>query len=394
MRVDQGYKLRALILRGESGSIAVAFMKLKNGVRLFSGEFGEFLTRLFLYLRRHIVEIFFRFESGKDAVVGRLYRKRGKYARPFLHSMMMALLFFGFAFGPRIIRQSFAEEESAGVEYIASGDVLGVTSLNDTGLVTLESDKPRAQVEKYVVKDGDTLSSIAAKFDVTVDTVKWANPKIDWNKIKPGQEIEVPPVTGIVYKVRAGDTVHSIAKKYDTSAQAIVDFPFNTFSDDETFALVVGQTVIVPDGVMPSATTTSVPSNLANVLTPDAGSVSATGSFVWPAYGRITQRHSWYHPGIDIANNAGGAILAADSGRVITSGWVSSGYGYHVVIDHGNGYKTLYAHLSAISVVKGQSVSRGGVIGQMGSTGRSTGVHLHFEIIQGTGRVNALGFLQ
>lgn len=369
-------------------------MKLTlRGIGVFA-EFREFTRQLFLYLRRHFLEMFFRFESGKDAVVGRLYRKRGKYARPFLHSMMMALLFFGFAFGPRIIRQSFAEEESEGVEYIATGDVLGVSSLNDTGIVTLESDKPRAQIEKYVVKDGDTLSSIAAKFDVTVDTVKWANPKIDWNKIKPGQEIEIPPVTGVVYKVRAGDTVYSIAKKFSSSAQAIVDFPFNTFSEDETFALVVGQSVIVPDGVMPSATTSTVPSNLANVLTPDAGSVSATGSFVWPAYGRITQRFQWYHPGIDIANSSGGPILAADAGRVITAGWVSSGYGYHVVVDHGNGYKTLYAHLSTISVISGQSVARGGVIGQMGSTGRSTGTHLHFEIIQGGGRTNPIGFLQ
>lgn len=364
-----------------------AFSELKS-------EFRQYTEELWAYVRRHAIRVFFRFESGKDVVVGGLYRKRGKYVRPFLHSAMMAFLFFAVAFGPKFVAQAFPGKDGGVWSEGTGGAILGEasTSLYDTGLVTLESDKPRSDVVSYTVREGDTLTSIAEKFDVSADTVRWANPKVDWKRIKPGDVIEIPPVTGVVYKVRSGDTIYSIAEKFDASAQGVVDFPFNTFSDDETFALVVGQTLFVPDGVMPDAT--SAPSVFANVLTPDAGSVSATGSFVWPGYGRLTQSFRWYHPGVDIANKSGGAILAADAGRVVAAGWVSSGYGNHVVIDHGNGYQTLYAHMARVSVVVGQSVARGSVLGDMGSTGRSTGVHLHFEIIRGGVRVNPMEYLQ
>jgi murein DD-endopeptidase MepM/ murein hydrolase activator NlpD len=166
----------------------------------------------------------------------------------------------------------------------------------------------------------------------------------------------------------------------------------NTFSDDETFALVAGQTLIVPDGIMPDEAVTTP--RFANLLTPDAGSVSATGSFAWPAFGKISQPFRYYHKGTDIANSAGTPVLAADAGKVVVSGWTNVGYGNHIIIDHGNGYQTLYAHLSSISVVSGQRVNRGGTIGAIGSTGRSTGPHLHFEIRTGSGNVDPLGYLK
>lgn len=356
------------------------------------GDFSEYLRQLFFYIRKFIYKWFFRFESGKGVVVGGLYKKRGKYARPFLHSAMMAFLFFGVAFGPKVVAEAFPGKEE-GV-WDEAGVVLGETaiSLNDTGLVTLESDKPRAQVLEYSVKDGDTLSTVAERFDISSETLKWANPKVNWKRIKPGDVINVPPVTGVVYKVKTGDTIYSISKKYSASAQAVVDYPFNSFANDEEFTLVVGQVLIIPDGIVPSAV--SVSTRFAAVLTPDAGSVSATGSFVWPAYGRLTQGYRWYHKGIDVANKSGGSVLGADAGRVITAGWTSSGYGYHVIVDHGNGYQTLYAHMSSVSVVVGQSVARGSVLGNMGNTGRSTGTHLHFEIIRGGVRVNPFDYLQ
>lgn len=358
-------------------------------------SFFEFNQQLFFYIRFHARKLFSRFETVKDFLVGGLYSKRGKYVRPFLHSVMMVLLFFGIAFGPKVVAQAFPGKEKDMWEQGTGGggDVLGVSeSLYDSGIVTLESDKPRARVIEYTVREGDTLGGIAEKFGVSSESVKWANEDVDWKRIEPGDMVKVPPVTGIVYEVKSGDTIYSIAEKFKTGPQGIVDFPFNSFADDENFTLVVGQTLIVPDGVMPDAT--SAPGVFAKALTPDAGSVSATGSFVWPVYGRITQGFRWYHPGLDIANKSGGAILAADSGTVTAAGWVSNGYGYRVVLDHGNRYQTLYAHMSKISVVVGQSVTRGNVIGQMGSTGRSTGVHLHFEIIGSGGRQNPLGFLQ
>jgi len=359
--------------------------------RLFA-DLPEFLRQLWVYVSRHAYRTFFRFEKGKSLISTALYAKRGRYAQPFLHSTMMAIIFFGLILGPKFVRNSIAGEGVVSDSVGGPGEVLG-TSLDATGLVTLESDKPRSSIVEYVVRDGDTLSSIAEKFDVTIESVKWVNTDVNWQKIKPGETVNVPPVTGIVYKVKAGDTIYSIAEKFETNPQGIVDFPFNTFSNDETFAIIAGQTLIVPDGVMPDTPAATIP-RYANVLTPDAGSVTASGSFVWPAFGRITQPFRWYHKGVDIANQSGGAILAADAGTILISGWTNVGYGYHVIIDHGNGYQTLYGHMSSLSVVAGQRVARGAVIGQMGSTGRSTGVHLHFEIRTGSGNVDPLNYLK
>ena len=202
------------------------------------------------------------------------------------------------------------------------------------------------------------------------------------NAIKVGQALEILPVTGISHVVKKGDTVYSIAKKYDSSPQAVVDFPYNVFTNDETFELAIGQTVIVPDGVKPAQLPSQAVARIKQT-TPNAGTVVASGNFVWPTNGVITQGFFWYHKGIDIANVSLPAVLAADSGRVVVAGWPdNAGYGNRVVIDHGNGFKTLYGHLSKVYVVSGQTVNRGSAIGQMGSTGRSTGTHLHFEVIQ------------
>lgn len=353
-------------------------------------EFVEFCRELWRYLTKHVYRAFFRFEAGKDILTEALYRKRGKYARPFLHSGVMAFIFFAITLGPRFVQSSMAGEAER-VEVTATGGSIGV-SLDSTGIVTLESEKTWNQTSEYVVKEGDTLSSIASKFDVSIDSVKWANPSVNWQKVKPGVVVSVPPITGVVYKVRAGDTVHSIAKKFQTEAQGIVDFPLNTFANDETFALVAGQTLIVPDGIMPDETATAP--RYTAVLTPDAGAVSATGNFAWPTQGRITQPFRSYHKGEDIANAVGTPVLAADAGRVVTAGWTNVGYGNHIIIDHENGYLTLYAHLSQISVVAGNRVNRGAQIGLMGSTGRSTGSHLHFEIRTAGGNVDPMGYLK
>jgi murein DD-endopeptidase MepM/ murein hydrolase activator NlpD len=129
--------------------------------------------------------------------------------------------------------------------------------------------------------------------------------------------------------------------------------------------------------------------------TPDAGVVSATGQFSWPTSGSISQRYVWYHKALDISNKGGPAILAADSGRVTVAGWPDNfGYGNRVIINHGNGFETLYAHMSSIAVSVGQTVNRGDVLGVMGSTGRSTGTHLHFEIRQNGATLDPLGFLR
>jgi murein DD-endopeptidase MepM/ murein hydrolase activator NlpD len=213
-----------------------------------------------------------------------------------------------------------------------------------------------------------------------VDTIRWANDLDLKATLKPGQTIKISPVTGVVHKVKKGDTVYSLAKYYQTDAQAIVDYPFNTFVNDEAFELAVGQVLIIPDGVIPKAPQTSPQKYIAQ-QTPNAGTVVASGNFVWPTSGRISQGFRWYHQAIDIANKAGTTVLAADSGKVTVAGWLdNTGYGNRVVIDHGNGFTTLYGHFSKVLVSVGQTVNRGDPIGLMGSTGRSTGPHLHFEI--------------
>jgi len=212
------------------------------------------------------------------------------------------------------------------------------------------------------------------KFGVSTDSIKWQN-NLTSDTIVIGAPLKIPPVTGIVHKVKQGETVYSIAKKYQTDAQKIVNFPFNDFIDLDTFALAVGQNVMVPDGVPPE----EKPVLIAPPIQYFAG--EGTGQFSWPTSGAITQYPVWYHMAVDIANRDAPNIIAADTGTVVLVEKQKYGYGWHVIVDHNNGYQTLYAHMQRINVDLGQKVTKGAtVIGRMGSTGRSTGTHLHFEI--------------
>lgn len=357
-------------------------------ILVFTEELKQFFSEFGYYLTKKLHFSFIRFEEGKGIFVTSLYRQRGKSARKLIHTGMATLAGVGMMIAP-VIAQEFPGRSINPWDIESNPEVLSATSESD-GIETLVSEKVRDSVKSYTVEEGDTIASIAKKFGVDSDTIKWQN-NLNNDKIKVGQALEILPVTGIAHKVNKGDTVYSIAKKYDSSAQAVVDFPFNTFSNDETFELAIGQIVIVPDGVKPAE---SVVSPRTRQITPDAGSVVASGSFVWPANGTISQNFVWYHPGTDIANRAAPNVLAADSGIVTYAECLNWGYGCHVRIDHGNGYSTLYAHLSQIFVKVGQSVGRGSAIGQMGSTGRSTGTHLHFEVARNGVKLNPLSILK
>lgn len=259
------------------------------------------------------------------------------------------------------------------------------------------SQKPRSEIVEYEVESGDTISSIAKKFGISADTIKWANDLTNMNQLKPGQALKVLPVSGVSHVVKSGDTLSSVAKKYSAEDQAILDFPFNDIPDD--FSLKVGQLLIVPDGSPPQAAVPARPRSQPQYLAQGPGSpaFSAPGgaSFIWPTSGGITQYYAWYHPGIDIANRSGPGIAASDGGTVVVAGWPDNqGYGNRIVIDHGNGYRSLYAHLSNIYVSPGETISRGQLIGQMGSTGRSTGIHLHLEIHYNSIPLNPLAILK
>lgn len=352
-------------------------------------ELKQFLSDLGNFIIKKLHFSFIRFEEGKGVFVTALYRQRGKLARRLMHTGMAGLAGVGMVMAP-VIAQEFPGRSVDPWEITSNTQTVLSATSEGSGLSTLISEKVRDRIIDYIVVEGDTVASISNKFGVSEDTVRWQN-DLTKDKIKIGQTLEILPVAGIAHKVSKGDTVYSIAKKYDTGAQAIVDFPFNTFSNDETFALAIGQMVVVPDGVKPTA---SGYTPRIRRITPDAGSVVASGSFVWPASGSISQNYTWYHPGIDIANRAAPAALAADSGVVTYAGCMSWGYGCHVRINHGNGYTTLYGHLQSIYVNVGQSVARGNSIGKMGSTGRSTGTHLHFEVVRNGVRLSPLSVLR
>jgi murein DD-endopeptidase MepM/ murein hydrolase activator NlpD len=357
-----------------------AILEIWKDIKIFLFELANFISKSL-----HIS--FLSFEEKKGVVVTALYRKRGKLSRTLTHSGMVAITAMGVMIAP-IIAQEFPGKNINPWSVVMAPAVLSA-STDDPGIDTQISSKVRDSIIDYKVQEGDTVASIATKFGISSATIRWEN-NFSGDKIKIGQTLKIMPVTGIAHTVVKGDTVYSIAKKYDADSQAIVDFPFNTFTDDETFELAIGQTVIVPDGIMPVAAVAP----RARQITPDAGSVTASGQFVWPTSGTITQRFSWYHPGLDIANSTGTLNIAADSGRVMYAGWDASGYGNTVLIDHGNGYKTRYAHMSQVMVISGQNIGRGQAIGKMGSTGHSTGPHTHFEIYLNGVRVNPLNYLR
>lgn len=223
----------------------------------------------------------------------------------------------------------------------------------------------------YVVRDGDTLSEIATMFGVSVNTIVWANDLQRGSALKVGQTLVILPVSGVKHTVKKGDTLTSIAKRYNGDADDI-----KSFNAIET--LVVGAEIIIPDGELTAAAPTTRPATV-------SGSSSAaeyTGYYLRPITGgRKTQGIHGYN-GVDLAAPAGTPILAAASGEVIVSrqgGW-NGGYGNYIVIRHDNGAQTLYAHNLSNIVGIGQRVVQGQVIGYVGSTGRSTGAHVHFEI--------------
>jgi LysM repeat protein len=318
-----------------------------------------------------------------------MYRQRGRFSQTFIGVSMAILAFLTLIFSSQLetlINSSGNQGE---------GSTYLIMAADNSGANTLVSSSPKGETTEYRVADGDTVSSIAQKFGVTIDTIMWENNLKTVDSIKVRQILKILPVSGVRYTVKRGETIYSIAKAFQVDAQNIIDYPFNTFSNDETFALSAGQELIIPDGIKPQETVIDTQKYATKTVAPVAG-VKGEGNFMWPTSGMITQRFSWYHQAVDIANPSNPPIVAAQGGTVITAGWNAGGYGNFVVIDHGNGYKTLYAHMlnNSIIVQPGQVVRQGQKIGTMGSTGRSTGTHLHFEIKTPGGNINPLSVLK
>jgi LysM repeat protein len=256
---------------------------------------------------------------------------------------------------------------------------------------TIIPERDRMEIVTYTVQANDNVWSIANGFGLQVETIVWANPAVEKapDLLSVGQVLTILPVDGMYYTVQPGDTLDKLANEYKAEASKIASFELNGL--EEPFALTPGQKLVIPGGRKKI-----VPSNyypMTSVGRAPAGAPKGSGNFAWPARGYLTQAFWSGHQGVDIGNGTGTPILAADAGYVVMAGRDTWGYGNQVLIDHGNGYLTRYAHLQKIGVTAGQTVTKNQQIGTMGSTGRSTGPHLHFEVIQGQVRRNPLGFL-
>lgn len=271
---------------------------------------------------------------------------------------------------------------------VSEGSALIAYTGPEGTIADIDRTAANGRISTYVVREGDSLSAIADMFNVSGNTILWAN-NIGKNDLRPGMTLVILPVSGVRHTVASGDTLASIAKKYGSDASEIASYNGLSSVDE----LVKGATVIIPGGELaaaPAKKTAKAPAS--KIKTGGSmGSIKATGntadgslsgSFANPVPGgRLSQGiHGWN--GVDIAAPSGTPIYAAAAGTVIVSrvgGW-NGGYGNYVVIEHGNGVQTLYAHMSADNVSVGQSVSRGQAIGTVGNTGQSTGYHLHFEV--------------
>ncbi|HOV34849.1 MAG TPA: peptidoglycan DD-metalloendopeptidase family protein [Candidatus Dojkabacteria bacterium] len=389
----------------------------KNSIIEFFISFTQYCyqrIRVILVLLSVLADLLFNlFNNVKDSFTKSMFWGRGNFlnsALKVIFSSVVFILTISYLYRKPVVTSASAQQiDSVGV---FETDVMSVYSTANT---LVPKNRARRSEDEYIVKGGDTLSSIAANYEgLSVESILWANDMDENSYIKPGDKLLIPRSNGVLVTVKSGDTIYSLAKEYSASDQAIADANWL----DYPFDLSVGQQLFIPDGKKPTPVTTTyaaTPSfyvgNQYRALSSSSVGDPNVGKFLtWPVaggIGMISQYFSSYHTGMDIASNALPNIVAAGSGTVIFAGcnescppmgntYGGSGYAWSIQIDHGNGYTTWYAHLKNIYVRSGQVVSRGEVIGQMGSTGRSTGPHVHFEVRRGAAygtQVNPLLYL-
>jgi len=298
-----------------------------------------------------------------------------------------------------------APETEDSQEAIIAKNGSGLNKPRQIGVIAGENTAPETPVERktittYTVQVGDTISTIARRFRLNVNTVLWANNLGAFSIIRAGDNLTILPTDGFLYTVKRGDTIGKLAQDYNLDVEKII--ASNNLSGAGSIS--IGQQLIIP-GVK-----RSVSSNIAKNTTQNSYSgiavikdivssdkpIVSSNKMAWPTAGnRITQYFSWKHNGVDIANKVGTPIYAADSGTVeISQGGYNGGYGNTILINHGGGKKTRYGHASKLLVKKGEEVEKGQLIALMGSTGRSTGSHLHFEVIINGTRYNPLNYIK
>lgn len=258
------------------------------------------------------------------------------------------------------------------------------TTLASSSVLEKDYSLKRSGIIEYTIEEGDTLSLIAERFGISVSTLYWANNLSNQSYIQPGKTLRIPPGSGIIHKVVSGDTLDSIIKKYNGNKELTIKY--NDIASDEMIA--VGKEILVADGTPPpppppvvKTPSTTISQSWGSFFQPTTGSNVTGGNLNWPsACHSISQNPRWGHIAIDINCSSGTGIYAAESGVATVIPNRGNGYGNYIIINHGNGMQTLYGHLSGFAVSNGQYVSRGQQIGYEGSTGWSSGPHLHFEV--------------
>jgi LysM repeat protein len=285
-------------------------------------------------------------------------------------------------------------------------DISGVPILVNNSLTpnldpfTFEGLKPEHDLITYTVQPNDTPIGISEQFGIKPETLLGGNAFLseEASALQPGNILTILPLDGVLHDVLPGDTLEGLSALYSVPIEDItgyqpnnLEFPFRLYP--ETQILVPGATREVWFWSAPQLP--SRPSTSDSIGSGIAAQVQGTGVFIWPVgYRRITQNYWYGHPAIDVGLPEGNSVVASDTGTVTWAGWNVYGYGNLIVINHGNGYETYYAHLSGINVYPGQVVNQGQLIGFSGNTGRSSGPHLHFEIRYFNSMLQPLGNLQ
>lgn len=297
-----------------------------------------------------------------------------------------------------------AQPGAPAVAAIPQGSQVSLLSLPAMGrglvLKTTIPARPRYTVLDHTVARGDSVFGISKEFSIKPDSLLWANFDLlndSPDSLRPGQELSVPPTDGVLYKWKAGDTIEKVAAAYKAKTEDILNWPGNNLDLTDPQP-AVDQLVMIPGGwreskafTLPTITrgrgtgTTGIGGSACG-----AGGAVGSGAFIFPTGNHFLSGNDYYagHLGIDLAIGLDEPVYAADSGVVTMASGSSGGYGNVVMIDHGNGYSTVYAHLNTINVSACQSVGRGQVIGGAGTTGNSTGVHLHFEVRKGGANID------
>ena len=299
-----------------------------------------------------------------------------------------------------LISTAVPNEAPVKVALPALGGPEAFTSIErDIQLKTIApADKPRYKPAEYRVSRGDSIFAISESYKLKPETILWANYDVlqdDPHSLKPGQVLKIPPTDGIYYQWKENDTLDSVANEFSAKVDDILSFPGNDI-DLTNPKVESGSWVMVPGGerefVQWLVPTVASGSSGTSGTSQSACPGGAVGSgFTWPADNHFLSGNDYWsgHLGLDIAAGEGAPIYAADNGVVtMAQGGYNYGYGNVIQIDHGNGYSTVYAHLSVIGVGACQSVFAGQWIGASGNTGNSQGAHLHFEVRQGGGFIN------